>query len=350
MKNTNMKNKVNEVRINGGSPFIKEDPNRIVSPSELLSGITGVTTEKVNASNATTQKPNVKESLAYIAGKLYFDDLKNNIKDYDPSINPSFYNIIINDHPTVKNERFFTVIIMTKNEPTEIARFNIENAVGGWDVIINDLAKTIATIIKTFQSNEIDLSQISINNKGENNNQPQSKEKVVIKNQEVITKNSNGEKLQYPILVEQVKQEECPELEKAKKTISESGIIDVVLEPEETNTNLVPVTSKYKEKGKDNIFGFLTDDEYDIILKGYNTRNICNHDSKLKNSSIYAVINEIIDSGVSLLYFYLKFNSGFTILDDMKGIVDGTESVNPEYDKIIVEKIYPYFCEHYFSN
>ena len=348
MKNTNMKNKVNEVRINGGSPFIKEDPNRIVSPSELLSGITGVTTEKVNVSNATTQKPNVKESLAYIAGKLYFDDLKNNIKDYDPSINPSFYNIIINDHPTVKNERFFTVIIMTKNEPTEIARFNIENAVGGWDVIINDLAKTIATVIKAYQSNEIDLTHISINKKNENNDQPHSKEKVVIKNQEVITKNSNDEKLQYPILVEQVKQEEFPELEKAKKITSESEIIDVVLEPEETNTNLVPVTSKYKEKGKDNIFGFLTDDEYDIISNI--TRNICNHDSKLKSSSIYAAINEIIDSGVSLLYFYLKFNSGFTILDEMKGIVDGTESVNPEYDKIIVEKIYPYFCKHYFSN
>ena len=348
MKNTNMKNKVNEVRINGGSPFIKEDPNRIVSPSELLSGITGVTTEKVNVSNATTQKPNVKESLAYIAGKLYFDDLKNNIKDYDPSINPSFYNIIINDHPTVKNERFFTVIIMTKNEPTEIARFNIENAVGGWDVIIKDLAKTIATVIKAYQSNEIDLDHISINKKNENNDQLQSKEKVVIKNQEVITKNSNSEKLQYPILVEQVKQEEYPELEKAKKTISESEIIDVVLEHEVINTNLVPVTSKYKEKGKDNIFGFLTDDEYDIISNI--TRNICNHDSKLKSSSIYAVIDEIIDSGVPLLHFYLKLNSGFTILDDMKGIVDGTRSVNPEYDKIIVEKIYPYFCKHYFSN
>lgn len=346
MKNTNMKNKVNEVRINGGSPFIKEDPNRIVSPSELLSGITGVTTEKVNVSNATTQKPNVKESLAYIAGKLYFDDLKNNIKDYDPSINPSFYNIIINDHPTVKNERFFTVIIMTKNEPTEIARFNIENAVGGWDVIINDLAKTIATVIKTFQSNEIDLSQIPINKKGENNNQSHPKEKVVIKNQEVITKNSNDEKLQYPILVEQVKQEEYPELEKVKKTISESEIIDVVLEHEVINTNLVPVTSKYKEKGKDNIYGFLTDDEYDIISNI--TINICNHDSKLKSSSIYAVINEIIDCGVPLLDSYLKMNSEFTILDDMKGIVDGTRSVNPEYDKIIVEKIYPYFCN--FSN
>lgn len=348
MKNTNMKNKVNEVRVNGGSPFIKEDPNRIVSPSELLSGITGVTTEKVNASNVTTQKPNVKESLAYIAGKLYFDDLKNNIKDYDPSINPSFYNIIINDHPTVKNERFFTVIIMTKNEPTEIARFNIENAVGGWDVIINDLSKTIATIIKTFQSNEIDLTQISINKKNENNDQPHSKEKVVVKNQEVITKNSNGEKLQYPILAEQVNQEEWPELEKAKKTISESEIIDVVLEPKETNTNLVPVTSKYKEKGKDNVFGFLTDDEYDIINNI--TINICNHDSKFESSSIYAVIAEIIDSGVPLLHFYLKWNSEFTILDDMKEIVDGTSSVNPEYDKIIVEKIYPYFCEHYLNN
>ena len=112
---------------------------------------------------------------------------------------------------------------------------------------------------------------------------------------------------------------------------------------------MVPVTSKYKEKGKDNIFGFLTDDEYDII-SNIITRNICNHDSKLKSSSIYAAINEIIDSGVSLLYFYLKFNSGFTILDEMKGIVDGTESVNPEYDKIIVEKIYPYFCEHYLNN
>lgn len=332
MKNTNMKNKVNEVRINGGSPFIKEDPNRIVSPSELLSGITGVTTEKVNASNATTQKPNVKESLAYIAGKLYFDDLKNNIKDYDPSINPSFYNIIINDHPTVKNERFFTVIIMTKNEPTEIARFNIENAVGGWDVIINDLAKTIATIIKTFQSNEIDLSQISINNKGENNNQPQSKEKVVIKNQEVITKNSNGEKLQYPILVEQVKQEECPELEKAKKTISESGIIDVVLEPEETNTNLVPVTSKYKEKGKDNIFGFLTDDEYDIILKGDNTNGI------FINKELTKVINSCIKIGK-------RYKSYFNYLKELIDfIIEGEGSVNLEYDKIMIEKIYPLIC------
>ena len=162
MKNTNMKNKVNEVRINGGSPFIKEDPNRIVSPSELLSGITGVTTEKVNVSNATTQKPKVEYAKAYMAGKLYFDDLKNNIKDYDPSINPSFYNIIIDNHPTVDNERFFTVTIITKNEPTQIGKFNVENAVGGWDVIINDLAKTIATVIKTFQSNEIDLNQIPV--------------------------------------------------------------------------------------------------------------------------------------------------------------------------------------------
>ena len=147
--------------------------------------------------------------------------------------------------------------------------------------------------------------------------------------------------------VEQVKQEEFPELEKAKKITSESEIIDVVLEHEVINTNLVPATSKYKEKGKDNIFGFLTDDEYDIISNI--TINICNHDSKLKSSSIYAVINEIIDSGVPLLDFYLKWNSEFTILDDMKGIVDGTRSVNPEYDKIIVEKIYPYFC-NYFSN
>lgn len=332
MKNTNMKNKVNEVRINGGSPFIKEDPNRIVSPSELLSGITGVTTEKVNVSNATTQKPNVKESLAYIAGKLYFDDLKNNIKDYDPSINPSFYNIIINDHPTVKNERFFTVIIMTKNEPTKIARFNIENAVGGWDVIINDLAKTIATIIKTFQSNEIDLTQISINKKNENNDQPHSKEKVVIKNQEVITKNSNSEKLQYPIVAEQVKQEECPELEKAKKTISESEIIDIVLEPEETNTNLVPVTSKYKEKGKDNIFGFLTDDEYDIILKGDNANGI------FISKELTKVINSCIKIGKRCKsYFnYLKELIDF--------IIEGEGSVNLEYDKIMIEKIYPLIC------
>ena len=339
MKNTNMKNKVNEVRINGGSPFIKEDPNRIVSPSELLSGITGVTTEKVNVSNATTQKPNVKESLAYIAGKLYFDDLKNNIKDYDPSINPSFYNIIINDHPTVKNERFFTVIIMTKNEPTEIARFNIENAVGGWDVIINDLSKTIATIIKTFQSNEIDLSQIPINKKGENNNQSHPKEKVVIKNQEVITKNSNGEKLQYPILVEQVKQEEYPELEKAKKTISESEIIDVVLE--ETNTTLVPVTSKYKEKGRNNIFGFLSDDEYDILISHKIDDNI-----NYAFVELFGLISNIIGTGEKFVINHFKDD----FIKMVKQILNKTKSVNSKYNKIIVEKIYPYFCEHYFSN
>lgn len=324
MKNTNMKNKVNEVRINGGSPFIKEDPNRIVSPSELLSGITGVTTEKVNVSNATTQKPNVKESLAYIAGKPYFDDLKNNIKDYDSSINPSFYNIIINDHPTVKNERFFTVIIMTKNEPTEIARFNIENAVGGWDVIINDLAKTIATIIKTFQSNEIDLSQISINNKGENNNQSQSKEKVVIKNQEVITKNSNGEKLQYPILVEQVKQEEFPELEKAKKITSESEIIDVVLEPEKTNTNLVPVTSKSNEIGNKKKLEFFTDDECKHRINE-KINNIKNRKNTISKSTLIAYYESMLK-----LIPYCK--------ERIKRIIESDQDISLLNDKIITEK------------
>lgn len=343
MKNTNMKNKVNEVRINGGSPFIKEDPNRIISPSELLSGITGVTTEKVNVSNATTQKPNVKESLAYIAGKLYFDDLKNNIKDYDPSINPSFYNIIINDHPTVKNERFFTVIIMTKNEPTQIGKFNIENAIGGWDVIINDLAKAIATVIKAFQSNEIDFTQITKNKKGGNNNQPQSEEKIVIKNknQEVITEKANGEKLQYPILVEQVKQEECPELEKAKKTILESDIIDVILE--ETNTTLVPVTSKYKEKGRNNIFGFLSDDEYDILIS-YKIDDNINY--AFVELELFDLINNIIGTGEKIVINYFKDD----FIKMVKQILNKTKSVNSKYNKIIVEKIYPYFCKHYFSN
>ena len=323
MKNTNMKNKVNEVRVNGGSPFIKEDPNRIVSPSELLSGITGVTTEKVNVSNATTQKPKVEYAKAYMAGKLYFDDLKNNIKDYDPSINPSFYNIIIDNHPTVDNERFFTVTIITKNEPTQIGKFNVENAVGGWDVIINDLAKTIATVIKTFQSNEIDLNQIPVNKKNENNNQSQSKEKVVIKDQEVITKNSNGEKLQYPILVEQVKQEECPELEKAKKTISESEIIDVVLEPEETNTNLVPVTSKYKEKGNKKKLEFFTDDECKRIINE-KINNIKNRKNSITKPILIAYYESILE-----LIPYCK--------ERIKRIIEGGQDISLLNDKIITE-------------
>ena len=139
--------------------------------------------------------------------------------------------------------------------------------------------------------------------------------------------------------VEQVKQEECPELEKAKKITSESEIIDVVLE--ETNTTLVPVTSKYKEKGRNNIFGFLSDDEYDILISHKIDDNI-----NYAFVELFGLINNIIGTGEKFVINYFKDD----FIKMVKQILNKTNSVNPEYDKIIVEKIYPYFCKHYFNN
>ena len=132
--------------------------------------------------------------------------------------------------------------------------------------------------------------------------------------------------------VEQVKQEEYPELEKAKKIIPESDIIDVILE--ETNTNLVHVTSKYKEKGKDNIFGFLTDDEYDVILKGDNSNG------RFISKELTRTINDCIEIGK-------KYKSYFGYLKELIDfIITGEGSVNPEYDKIMIKKVYPIICKN----
>ena len=61
---------------------------------------------------------------------------------------------------------------------------------------------------------------------------------------------------------------------------------------------------------------------------------------------LFGLISNIIGTGEKFVINHFKDD----FIKMVKQILNKTKSVNSKYNKIIVEKIYPYFCEHYFSN
>lgn len=169
MKNNNLKEKIKgfEVKTN---PFQKVDPSQPIPISEIVGKAIGtipVNTEEskstiiarklsdIEKENKTLKDLNMPK--AYISGKDYFDQLKNNIKDCDPEIEIDLYGINIDSIPGKEgNERAFRVSLSTKCDNEVICTFNVENRKDSWADIINNLSKDIVGIIKKYQSGDLD--------------------------------------------------------------------------------------------------------------------------------------------------------------------------------------------------
>lgn len=235
MKNNNLKEKMDSTRVTvktKTSPFQKIDPDQPIPINEVVGKAIGNIPVNHEQEQVVKENNEVKTCKAYIAGKEYFDQLKNNIKDCDPSINIDLYKIVIDDIPNSKDERSFIVSLYTKCDNEKICNFNVENVTGSWADVINNLSKDIVTLIKRFQEGDLDVKD-----------EGKLLQKSMKERFEKITQNTNKPKEEekkevfYPIVLTPTTTEECPELEKAKtqKVIDIDVSVDVSLPKKETD-------------------------------------------------------------------------------------------------------------------
>lgn len=204
MKNNNLKAKMNNQNNNvKGSPFTHVDPNKVLDIKNVIPDLT-----KINNPAPVINNQPACRCAAYEAGKLYFNDIRNNIKDYDPKLNMDYIGIGIDDHPEYPgNPEYFKVTLTTKSDGEIITDFNVKTTNGSdWSTTINNLAKIIADIVKSFQSEDlnVDDSALTLQKTMQDKlNQAllSSKLKMTSENKEEETK---PEQINYPVLVEEV--------------------------------------------------------------------------------------------------------------------------------------------------